>query len=73
MRTDCEKGEALFERYRKQTDQENEQERLTYVRRLRAHYEDDPVVLRFAQTSLGITSKLAVTQHQDRTESDTHT
>ena len=42
MSTDCEKGEALFERYRKQTDQENEQERLTFVRRLRAHYEDDP-------------------------------
>ena len=42
MRNDCEKGEALFERYTKQTDQQNEDERLMYVRRLRAHYEDDP-------------------------------
>ena len=42
MRSDSEKGEALFERYLRQTDQNNEEERVTYVRRLRAYYDDDP-------------------------------
>ena len=36
------KGEALFKRNAKQTDQQDEDERHTYVRRLRAHFEDEP-------------------------------
>ena len=41
LHTDSEKGMAFFERFVKQTDQKNEEERAMYVSRIRAYYEED--------------------------------
>ena len=42
VRSDSEKGEALFKRFVKQTNQNNEKERTDFLNRVRMHFRDEP-------------------------------